>query len=75
MSWLPCTTSTRGWGPGSLGYHTRALTGKLSGGNPQYLFRDFAEPPRLTSFEASTGSVTMATESRYSARFLSVPLP
>ena len=75
MLWLPWTTSTRGWGPGSSGYQTRALMGKLSGGNPQYSFRDLAEPPRLTSFEASTGSVTIATESRYSARFLSVPLP
>ena len=49
--------------------------GKLSGENPQYLFRDFAELPRLTSFEASTGCVTIDSESRYSARFLSVPLP
>ena len=35
MLWLPCTTRTRGWGPGASGYQTRALMGKLSGENPQ----------------------------------------
>ena len=75
MLWLPWTTSTRGCGPGASGYQTLPLIGKLSGEKPQYSFRESADSPSSTSLEASTGAVTIVTESRYSARFLSVPLP
>ena len=75
MLWFPWATRTRGKGPGPSGYQTRAFRGKESGLKPQYLFRLFALPPRLTSFDASTDPVSKATESRNSGRFLSVPLP
>ncbi len=75
MLWLPWTMSTSGKGPAPSGYHTRALSGNESGLKPQYRFLDFALFFRSTIFDASTDGVVNATESRYSGRCLSVPLP
>ncbi len=77
MLWLPCTISTSGKGPFPSGYQTRPLTGIFLKSNPQYFARSFpaAGVGAAASLLPSTVRVFRVTESRYSGRRLSVPLP
>ncbi len=60
--------------PSSTRWNSSTALGPF-GLNPQYEVRSLACRPKLISFEASTDSVSMETESLNSDRRLSLPLP